>query len=118
VEEDAEEDAEDQRRYGERRSEGNRGTSDTLLIRDRRSPLHSRCTAGDSPRPSHTPRTGFLSTPHGRPAPCVRDLPQWWTPLFFTRRRTEGELFRQLKLAGKKGSIGCAKCAGLCLMII
>lgn len=63
AEEDAEEDAEKQRGHGERRSEGNRGTSDTLLIRDRRSPLHSRCTAGDSPRLllARRPRAGFLS---------------------------------------------------------
>lgn len=38
---------------------------DTLLIRDRRSPLHSRCTAGDSSRPSRSLMRWFpLTAPH------------------------------------------------------
>jgi len=56
------EDAEESKEEGRgRRSEGDGGVPDTLLIRDRRSPLHSRCTAGDSPRPSRSLRAGFLS---------------------------------------------------------
>jgi len=90
-----EEDAEESKEKGRgRRSEGDGGVPDTLLIRDRRSPLHSRCTAGDSPRPSRSLRAGFLSRLlTSRPAPRVRDLPQWWTPLFSTRRGTEGRFF-------------------------
>lgn len=53
---------------------------DTLLIRDRRSPLHSRCTAGDSPRPSRASRAGFLSRPALHPAYAISHS-VWWTTL-------------------------------------
>ena len=97
-----EEDAEEQRRHDERGGKGNRGASDTLLIRDRRSPLHSRCTAGDSPRPSRTPYAGrrlpLTTLQSSRPAglrtlrtrsPTVVD-----SSFFHAERGTEGGLFR------------------------
>lgn len=87
---------------------------DTLLIRDQRSPLHSRCTAGDSPRPSRSPRSDFLSRPALHPAYAISHS-VWWTTLSsssFTRRGTEVRLFRRIR---KKRSIGnsCAKCVCL-----
>lgn len=91
---------------------------DTLLIRDRRSPLHSRCTAGDSPRPSRSSRAGFLSRPALHPAYAISHS-VWWTTLsllLLLLLLREGEQ-KSLRIApsGKKRSFGngCAKCARL-----
>lgn len=114
----------DRRRTRRRTTERRRreGEPDTLLIRDRR---RAPCTAGAPQvillvllaRHARASSHDSSSTTTGLCAPCVRDLPQWWTPRFFffsfsflfhaegNRERKEPSSPHR-RLAGRKDLIG------------